>query len=186
MHREQFLTQVYIEPYVLRELRNTYRTRTRNLFRPKCAPIPLGHSDGKQFNIKLKERYNSRAQKETNTILPHPTQPYPFQPNLDHSIQVPNLTQPNLTHFNPTSITQFKFLTSPNPTALNFTELLTQPNFPQLTSRAPPTPNPMQIICFCFVARRSFLNETEFPLLFASVCHLVKLQVRVQKIYFLL
>ena len=24
---------------------NTARTQTRNLFHPKCAPIPLGHSD---------------------------------------------------------------------------------------------------------------------------------------------
>ena len=26
--------------------RDTARNRTHNLFRPKCAPIPLGHSDG--------------------------------------------------------------------------------------------------------------------------------------------
>ena len=31
-------------------LSNTARNRTHNLFRPKCAPIPLGHSDGLGFD----------------------------------------------------------------------------------------------------------------------------------------
>ena len=29
---------------------DTARTRSRNLFRPKCVPIPLGHSDGRSVS----------------------------------------------------------------------------------------------------------------------------------------
>ena len=55
-------TQVLYQPYVLGEpqmdpsnrigsmnmgyVSDTARIRTHNLFRPKCVPIPLGHSDG--------------------------------------------------------------------------------------------------------------------------------------------
>ena len=71
-HAYAFLTQFCIKPYVPRELRrdpsnrrllwtwdmiynisDTARNRTRNLFRPKCAPIPPGHSDGQSHSDTL-------------------------------------------------------------------------------------------------------------------------------------
>ena len=37
------------------------RTRTRNLFHHKCAPIPLGHSDGCKLTIYLFIQNNSHV-----------------------------------------------------------------------------------------------------------------------------
>ena len=39
-------TQVIVGSMNMGYISDTARNRTHNLFRPKCAPIPLGHSDG--------------------------------------------------------------------------------------------------------------------------------------------
>ena len=39
-------TQVIVGSINMGYISNTARAQTRNLFRPKCAPIPLGHSGG--------------------------------------------------------------------------------------------------------------------------------------------
>ena len=39
-------TQVIVGFMNMGYISDTARNRTHNLFRPKCAPIPLGHSDG--------------------------------------------------------------------------------------------------------------------------------------------
>ena len=36
---------------------DTARNRTHNLFRPKCAPIPLGHSDGQRSQWQKVSKY---------------------------------------------------------------------------------------------------------------------------------
>ena len=38
-------TRVIVGSVSIGYVSDTARIRTRNLFRPKCAPIPLGHSD---------------------------------------------------------------------------------------------------------------------------------------------
>ena len=40
-------TQVIVGLMNMGYISDTARNRTHNLFRPKCEPIPLGHSDGR-------------------------------------------------------------------------------------------------------------------------------------------
>ena len=43
-------TQVIVGSMNMGYISDTGRNQTHNLFRPKCAPIPLGHSDGHHFS----------------------------------------------------------------------------------------------------------------------------------------
>ena len=56
----QFLyqgTRVILGSMNMGYVSDTARTRTRNRFHPKCAPIPLGHSDGQVDSIDCYWRY---------------------------------------------------------------------------------------------------------------------------------
>ena len=46
-------TQVIVGSMNLEFISDTARNRTHNLFRPKCAPIPLGHNDGQLITITI-------------------------------------------------------------------------------------------------------------------------------------
>ena len=50
-------TRVIVGSMNMGYVSGTARTRIRNLFRPKCAPIPLDHSDG-QISIIWKDTWN--------------------------------------------------------------------------------------------------------------------------------
>ena len=44
-------TQVIVGSMNMGYVSDTARDRTHNLFRLKCAPIPLGHSDGQYYHV---------------------------------------------------------------------------------------------------------------------------------------
>ena len=46
-------TQVFVGSMNMGYISDTARNRTHNPFRPKCAPIPLGHSDGQMIMVKV-------------------------------------------------------------------------------------------------------------------------------------